>query len=99
MGAVGAVLGPHGVILAILYTTLVGGLYALLVILKNKFFFNLAFWLKCLLEKTRITSKLSMFIRPDGAVQTKLCYGIAIALGTFIYMGLQISGTPQLITF
>ena len=93
MGAVGAVLGSEGVLTAFLFTALVGGIYAVIIILLNKKQF------KGFFTKQFITLKLFILTRkfiPDPVEENnkkpKLCYGVAIALGTFIYMGLDLSG-------
>ena len=93
MGAVGAVLGSKSVFVAFLLTALVGGIYAVILILLNKKQF------KDFFKKQFITLKLFILTRefiPDpveeNSKKPKLCYGVAIALGTFIYMGLDLSG-------
>jgi prepilin peptidase CpaA len=93
MGAVGAILGSKGVFIAFLLSALVGGLYAVIIILLNKKQF------KGFFNKHLITLKLFILTRkfiPDPVEENKnkpkLCYGVAIALGTFIYMGLDLSG-------
>jgi prepilin peptidase CpaA len=93
MGAVGAILGSKSVFVAFLLTALVGGIYSLIIILLNQKQF------KGFFKKQLITLKLLILTRkfiPDpveeNSKKPKLCYGVAIALGTFIYMGLDISG-------
>ena len=93
MGAVGAIIGTKSVFIAFLFSALVGGIYALVIILLNKKQF------KGFLKKQLITLQLFILTRkfiPDPVEEDnkkpKLCYGVAIALGTFIYMGLDLSG-------
>jgi len=93
MGAVGAVLGSKSVFVAFLLIALVGGVYAIILILFNQKQF------KGFFKKQLITLKLFILTRkfiPDLVEENnkkpKLCYGVAIALGTFIYMGLDLSG-------
>jgi prepilin peptidase CpaA len=93
MGAVGAILGSKGVFVAFLISALVGGIYALIIILINKKQF------KGFFKKQLITLKLFILTRKfipdpveDSEGKPRLCYGIAIALGTVIYMGLDLSG-------
>jgi prepilin peptidase CpaA len=93
MGAVGAVLGAKNVFVAFLFTALVGGIYAVILILINQKQF------KGFFKKQLITLKLFILTRkfiPDPVEENnkkpRLCYGVAIALGTFIYMGLDLSG-------
>jgi len=93
MGAVGAILGSKSVFVAFLLTALIGGIYALITILFNRKQF------KDFFKKQLITLKLFILTRkfiPDPVEESegkpRLCYGVAIALGTFIYMGLDLSG-------
>ena len=93
MGAVGAILGSKGVFVAFLLTAIVGGIYAVIIILLNKKQF------KDFFKKQLITLQLFVLTRKfipdpveDNNKKPKLCYGVAIALGTVIYMGLDLSG-------
>jgi len=93
MGFVGAVLGSKGVFVAFLLTALVGGMYAVIIILLNQKQF------KGFFKKQLITLQLFILTRkfiPDPVEKNnkkpRLCYGVAIALGTYIYMGLDLSG-------
>jgi len=93
MGAVGTILGSKSVFVAFLLTALVGGIYAVILILLNKKQF------KGFFNKQLITLKLFILTRKfipdpveDSERKPRLCYGVAIALGTFIYMGLDLSG-------
>jgi prepilin peptidase CpaA len=93
IGAVGAILGSKSVFAAFLLTALVGGVYAVFFILISHKQFEGFF------KKQLITLKLFIFARefiPDPVEENnkkpKLCYGVAIALGTFIYMGLDLTG-------
>jgi len=93
MGVVGAIIGPKSVFVAFLLTAIVGGIYAVILILLNKKQF------KGFFKKQLITLQLFILTRkfiPDpveeNSKKPKLCYGVAIALGTFIYMGLDLSG-------
>lgn len=93
MGAVGAILGSKSVFVVFLLTALVGGIYAVILILLNQNQF------KDFFKKQLITLKLFVLTRKfipdpveDSDQKPRLCYGVAIALGTFIYMGLDLSG-------
>ena len=93
MGAVGAILGAKSVFDAFLLTALVGGIYAIILVLLNQKEF------KGFFKKQLITLRLYIFTREyipdpveDSTKKPKLCYGVAIALGTFIYLGLDLSG-------
>ena len=93
MGAVGGFLGAKGVFGAFLLTAVVGGIYALLTI----FFFRShfknyfkSFWQRCL---TFLATRV--YIPDPDAGQLKrprLCYGLAIALGTGSYMLINFMG-------
>jgi prepilin peptidase CpaA len=93
MGAVGAILGSKSVFVAFLLTALVGGIYAVILVLLNQKQF------KGFFKKQFITLQLFILTRkfiPDPVEENnqkpKMCYGVAIAVGTFIYIGLDLSG-------
>jgi prepilin peptidase CpaA len=93
MGAVGAILGSKSVFIAFLFSALVGGIYALIIILLHRKQF------KDFFKKQLITLQYFILTRkfiPDPVEENnkkpRLCYGVAIALGTYIYMGLDLSG-------
>ncbi len=83
MGAVGAILGSKGVFVAFLLTAIIGGIYAIITILLHQKQF------KGFFTKQLITLKLFILTRKfipdpveDSNKKPKLCYGVAIALGT-----------------
>lgn len=87
MGAVGGMIGAKGVFYAFLCTAIVGGIYALVLILIHRTFFN------GFLKKQMTTLWTFILTRkyiPDpilgGKNKPRLCYGLAIALGTGLYM-------------
>jgi prepilin peptidase CpaA len=87
MGAVGGFLGAKGVFGAFLITALLGGFYALFVafiyraLFKNCF---INFWHRILIF---LSTREYLPDPNDGHIQRpKLCYGLAIALGTVSYM-------------
>jgi prepilin peptidase CpaA len=93
MGAVGAVIGAKGVFYATLCIALVGGIYALVLILAHRAHFAgffkrqlTTFWTFILTRKYIPDPIQNAQNRP------KLCYGLAIALGTGLYMFLHQSG-------
>ena len=97
MGTVGAILGSKGVFTAFLICAVVGGIYAIIVILLNQIQFKGRF--KDFIKRQFINLKLFILTRefiPDPVEESrnkpKLCYGVAIALGTFIYLGLDLTG-------
>ncbi|MDA3789354.1 MAG: hypothetical protein PF503_12805, partial [Desulfobacula sp.] len=93
LAAVGSFLGAKSVLLAFLLIALFGGIYSIIIILcfrkifKGLFkrFFHTA--LALLLTKKYIPEPII-----EHKDKPRLCYGIAIALGTFTYMGMTISG-------
>jgi prepilin peptidase CpaA len=90
MGAVGGIIGAKGVIHAVVCTAIVGGVYALVLILIYRTHFNGYF-------KKQMTTLWSFILTrkyiPDpiqaGQNRPRLCYGLAIALGTGLYMFLN----------
>jgi prepilin peptidase CpaA len=83
MGVVGAALGMQGVFTAFLFTAIIGGLYALVLILfRYKY-------CKELLKRSALMMKVSVYTRrvffipgaQDGTAP-KFCYAIPIAFGT-----------------
>jgi prepilin peptidase CpaA len=93
MGAVGSVLGSKGVFVAFLLTAIVGGMYAVILILLNKKQFK-GFFKKQLITLNLFILTRNLVLDPvaNNDKKPKLCYGVAIALGPVIYMGLDFSG-------
>ena len=93
MGTVGSFLGANGAFVSFLFTALFGGIYALIIILLFRKIFQGYF-------KQLFNTILNFFLTrkysPDLLIENKkkprLCYGIAIALGTFTYIGLNVFG-------
>jgi prepilin peptidase CpaA len=93
MGAVGAMIGAKGVIYAFICTAIIGGVYALVLIIIHRSHF------KGYLKKQMTTLWTLILTRkyiPDpiqaSQERPRLCYGLAIALGTGLYMFLNQSG-------
>jgi prepilin peptidase CpaA len=93
MGAAGAIIGPKAVLMASLFTAVAGGIYALIVFLFSRQY------LKGFLERSAIMIKTFAFTRnlipiPEDKSEKKprLCYGVAIAIGTFSYVLLDFYG-------
>ena len=84
MGAVGSILGPAGVFNAFLFTAIVGGIYAIILLLyKGRFAESM--------NRIWQALKLTVLTRSPTAPDEKktgpvLCYGIAIAIGTSLSM-------------
>ena len=84
MGAVGSILGPAGVFNAFLFTAIVGGIYAIIILLMRGGFADSMNRLWQALKLTFLThSPTAPDEKKTGPV---LCYGIAIAIGTSLSM-------------
>jgi len=93
MGAVGAILGARGVFIAFLFTAIIGGVYALIVVLIKRQHFKGFFKRQAATLKTFIFTRQFIPISGDNnEKKPKLCYGIAIALGTLFSVFLEFSG-------
>jgi prepilin peptidase CpaA len=92
LGAVGAVLGPKGVFISFLYTALIGGVYAVTVLFIKR---GLA---RGMAARALTTAKTCLLTQSIVDVSSKeensprLCYGVAIALGTMTYIGMDMMG-------
>jgi len=84
MGAVGGFLGPKGVFIAFLCTAIVGGIYAILLMALHGFLKETAKrYIRII--KTFILTKNIIYAPPTQKEKNpKLCYGVAIAVGTII---------------
>lgn len=82
MGAVGGLLGPKGVFDAFLFTAIIGGIYSIVILAIHGYLKETAKRLLISL-KTFIFIKEFFYITPaENKKKPKLCYGVAIALGT-----------------
>ena len=93
MGAVGSILGPRGVFIAFIFSGVVGGIYALILLIINheygkEFIGKYGTVLKTFIYTGQFVS-LPASKKEEGP---KLPYGIAIALGTLFYVFLEFSG-------
>ena len=92
LGAIGAFIGAKDVTIVFLFSALIGGVYAIVIIFFNrhkyKGFFSVLFQSFIDLVFTRQLSSLT--VNTDKG-RPKLCYGLSIALATGIYMVLQIN--------
>jgi prepilin peptidase CpaA len=84
MGAVGSILGPSGVFKAFLFTALVGGIYAIILLMYRGQLIDAV-------KRIVLTLKLSFLARrptsvSDGGASPVLCYGLAIWIGTSLSM-------------
>lgn len=97
MGAVGSFLGVKGVFIAALLSMVIGGVYAILLMLWHwRIGKQILIQFKHYVLSTFLTKQLSTFsvTHPTSENKPRLCYGVAIAGGTFIYMILKTQGIP-----
>ena len=92
MGAIGAFLGPKSVLSAFLFTSIVGGVYAIVLLVLNGYLRKTIkrYWL---IIKSFFLTKNFLYIPPSEKEKKQvLRYGIAISLGTFIsvFLGIKI---------
>ena len=83
MGAIGAVLGSSATLYALLCTALVGGIYALIFLTLNTEYLKSLMRRFALMAKTLVsTGHVAYVPAADTEEKIKLCYGVAIAVGT-----------------
>jgi prepilin peptidase CpaA len=90
MGAVGGLLGPEGVFMAFLFTALIGGIYALVLLAFNGILKETAKRYGAILKTFIFTQKFIYVSPSEKEKRPKLCYGIAIALGTTLSVAFSI---------
>ena len=92
MGAVGAVLGSRGVFNAAVFTAIVGGIYALLLLLAHrKVGRSIIIRSATTLKLFATTGHLIQMPETENEEKPKLCYGIAIAAGALFTIWWQLS--------
>jgi len=82
MGAVGALIGPKEVFIASLFTAVTGGIYALIILALHGYLKENAKRYGIMLKTFLLTRNLVYIPPSERKNNPKLCYGIAIALGT-----------------
>jgi prepilin peptidase CpaA len=94
MGAVGAVVGMKGVFISAVLTAIYGGIYALLLLMIFPKYGLALFSKAWAVLKTFILTRQYVPMSSPNPVKKKprLCYGIAIALGTVTYLLLDYMG-------
>jgi prepilin peptidase CpaA len=92
MGVVGSVLGAKGVFYAFLFSAVVGGIYAIILTLFYRQQFR-GFYKKQLVALINFFLIRKYIPEPGdvGRKKPRLCYGLAIALGTGIYIVFNLS--------
>jgi prepilin peptidase CpaA len=99
LGAVGAILGPLGVVNAFVLTAFIGVIYAgLFVLLRYRRTGGFAARLATMFKTYLRTGQLIYIPTPEGEEKPKLCYGIAIALGALCTIGWKLSHHSFLIS-
>ena len=93
MGVVGGALGAKGVFYAFLFSAIVGGLYAVILTFIYRQHFR-GFYKKQLTALINFLLIRKYIPGPEdsGPKKPRLCYGLAIALGTGIYIFFNLSG-------
>jgi len=91
MGAVGAMLGVKGVFIASLSTVIIGGIYAIVLLLIRRkdckgFITRWATTLKTFV----LTKQFISIPAGENEEKPKMCYGVAIAMGTILYVFLAL---------
>jgi prepilin peptidase CpaA len=93
MGAVGAILGAKGALIAALYTALFGGIYALILfVIRHKECASLIARYATMLKVFAVTRHFIFISADEGENAPRLFYGVAIALGTLFSVYLELSG-------
>jgi prepilin peptidase CpaA len=84
MGAVGGVLGPKGTFIAFLFTAIIGGVYALALLAFRGHLKETGRRYGTILKTFFFTRQFIYIPSPRREKEIRLCYGVAIALGTLI---------------
>ena len=93
LGAVGALLGAQAVVVSTLYAAIIGGIYALILLLVHRCAARLMFGRLAMSLKTyRCTGKFIPIPPSCGERKLTLCYGVAIALGGLFYIIFESNG-------
>jgi prepilin peptidase CpaA len=87
LAAVGAVVGPINVIIIFLYSSIIGGLYALLHRIYSEIRFNFTGDFYQTIKHFVLFRKILGGEDKSVNKGSHLCYGIAIAAGTYTYIG------------
>lgn len=93
LGMVGAFLGPKAVVSAFYFIAIIGGLYAVSVLLLHfKSFRNFYASIRTTLYEYILTRKISPGPNALGNGRPRLKYGLAIAFGTGLFIVIQAEG-------
>lgn len=83
LGAVGALIGPKGVFLAFVYTAILGGAYALILLVLHKELWNFLKRYSWVIRELIMPGSGSVSLDKRKEMPA-LCYGVVIALGTLL---------------
>ncbi len=89
LGAVGGLLGPHGALIAFLFTALVGGIYALTLLAAHEGSKQTILRYKKIWENFLLTRNFIYIPPATTEKKPRLIYGLAIALGTLLSIGFE----------
>jgi prepilin peptidase CpaA len=93
MGAIGAILGPKGVFLAFLFTAVLGGMYALVLLVGTwKYVKGFAQRWGTMLKTLVFVRQLHHIPPVKSQRKPKLRYGVVIALGTMCSVVWRLAG-------
>ena len=99
LGAAGAVLGPQGIFHAFVLTALIGGIYAVILLLVDSWHSRgFLARMTTMLKTFALTGQLIYIPAPKEEKKRKLSYGIAIALGALCTMAWKLSHPDFLIS-
>lgn len=90
LGAVGGLLGPKGVFVAFILTSIVGGIYALILLISHGYFKDTIKRYGAMLKALVFTKRFIYIPSSHKKEKPKLCYGVAIALGTIISIAFKV---------
>ncbi len=89
MGALGGFLGPKIIFVAFLFTAIIGGLHAL-VVLTLKGYVKETIKRYLIMLKTLFLTKRIVYVPASGEIsKLRLCYGVSIAVGTALAISLE----------
>ena len=89
MGAVGGFLEPKGTFIAFLFASIVGGIYGLMFMILHGYLKQTTVRYGAIIKTLAFTRKLIYIPSPKRKEKPRLCYGMAIALGTLISVVLR----------
>jgi prepilin peptidase CpaA len=93
LGAVGGLLGPYGVFKAFIFTALIGGIYAIALLVFHKGSLNIKDKVKRYgtMLKTIIFTQRLVYVPPENkGKKPVLCYGVVIAIGTLLSLVINV---------